>query len=293
MTDTKKSLRRALNYVANTTRSTDRLAEIKGSTEVSLLRRPPGWVMGLASFAAVILIAAIPILIANMSAEQDVLGSPPSVPAPVASTTTVAPNVAPSIESTVQASLGVDGAWCLYSDTGTPGVSGFVTDYVDEGPVDETVYRSWCESYGDGDAPPEFTVCRGVFAPEVYEHDIFAERDKLIAGVLDDDRPGFPVVLAWDAECETEELKTSPSVILDSTLSYEEIDRFREIELELRQLTDDQCLSESAALDQAVETWTRLGDGWLLFREEVDSPPECYGVTVDVLFGIVFLVPAE
>lgn len=171
---------------------------------------------------------------------------------------------------------------------------------IDEG-IDEADLIAACveEDHGaDGmrhlEWSHDFTVCEGaVPAGEVratYQQMAAEQPDgaKLVERI-GGDRPAFPVVLGWDAECDQTRIPTSPgSTELDAwtATSTLNLNRTREIEIGLTAAAIDGCLDTQDAASLAMEARAELPGDWAILSvlgpdASRDEGPLCSQVRID------------
>lgn len=110
------------------------------------------------------------------------------------------------------------------------------------------------------DPPTDFTVCEATFTDESYQERIRVDdRFNVVEGDLAGDRPGFPVVLAWETDCVAIRLDTSWDVDLAPLESLDEINQAREGEVGLRAAALNTCLRLDEAKARAASTKAELG----------------------------------
>lgn len=139
------------------------------------------------------------------------------------------------------------------------------------------------------DSPPtDFTICAATFTDQMYRDRLgYDSRFDIIEGDLAADRPGFPVVLAWDADCASTQLLTSFEVELVPLESLDGINRAREVEVELKAAALRSCLGLEQARALARSARAELGESWLLLDFEPDVPGGCYAVVLDLKWGTI------
>lgn len=183
--------------------------------------------------------------------------------------------------------------WCAY-DSGVVG-STRTFDFDLDQPMTEDHLIDACTQGPDqhraahGDVPDDFTVCEA-YAPtgEIQRAiDTPARGWQNVTGDLSAERPGFPVVLGWDApDCGDVSLDTnSPPLELRSWTSMDGVNTARELEIALTAAALNGCLSEADALALANEARDRLHGEWLLVEHRASI--ECHRVWLDPQMGIL------
>lgn len=194
--------------------------------------------------------------------------------------------------------------WCAYDDGVVGSTRTFAFD-LDEPMTEQHLIRA-CndgpDEHAGHDKPNEFTICEAhAPADEVRRSmdmtgrwegsgDEQASRWKTVSGELTTDRPGFPVVLGWDAHCPEVSLDTNaPAVQLGSWESTAAVNQARQIEIALTSAAYDQCLSLDEARTMAAEAQNQLQRDWLI-GEPVGSM-DCYRVWLDPQLGVLEIGP--
>jgi hypothetical protein len=187
--------------------------------------------------------------------------------------------------------LKTEAVWCMYDlETGADTTVG-------EFPVGEemTIDHLLAECGSGNDVgrsqevtPTDFTLCEATFTDEEYAENFPLMGLTILEGDLDQAGPGFPVVLAWQADCETTILETSFAVNLTPMESLDGINRRRELEIGLKAASLQTCLTETEAKDMAEAARTELGTSWLLVDTNEPAPPtECHEVFLFPHWGFI------
>ena len=164
-----------------------------------------------------------------------------------------------------RASLRSETVWCFYEE-GRPietRVSGVAVDQ----PISADDLTSTCATDADSTASDlstdSMTVCRGVFDPAFYQEWASSGEYTVISGGVEGSHPGFPVILAWQADCNTQTVTSHPTITVTDDLSLEAVNRARQLELAAVAAAIQNCLSydESQALASAIAG--ELGQQWM------------------------------
>jgi hypothetical protein len=187
--------------------------------------------------------------------------------------------------------LKTEAVWCMYD--ARSGADTMVSEFPLGEPLTTEALLAECGTGNDvargQDAPPaEFTLCEATFTDQSYQQRISADdRFNIIEGDLEGERPGFPVVLAWDTDCAPTQLDTSWDVELAPLDSLDDINQAREVEVGLRAAALDSCLSLDEARAIAASARAELGEAWLLLDFEPEVTSDCYTVDVDLQWGTI------
>lgn len=190
--------------------------------------------------------------------------------------------------------LRTESVWCMY-DLST-GADTPVSEFPLGEPLTMQALLAECGTGNDvarnlGTEPSEYTLCKATFTDETYRDRIAQdERFTIIEGDLSADRPGFPVVLAWQANCENTELETSTQVDLAPLSSLDDLNHAREVEIGLKADALESCLTRDEADQAARNSRTALGDGWLLIDMKLDGPVDCYAVEVEPEWATIAVI---
>lgn len=309
MNDIDTRLRDTLQHVATTTRTTDRVEDIVRRRQ----RRPIGFTVAAAAFVLVVLVVGVPAMLNSPQSQQQV----GSLDEPVVTSIVPAPAIDPAwltVEAEdleVFAQLREQGAsvhgpgwrpglhtesvWCMYSN-GT-GADTMASEFPMDQDLTRAVIEAECGTGNDParnlESPPEtFTFCRGVFADSAYKQWSTAGEMTIVEGQLDTDRPGFPIVLGWESDCVSEHLDTSTAIQLDADLSFEAINRARQIEIAVTGASYTNCFTYDQATVLAEAARQQLGDEWLLTRYGgSDTAPDglCHRPTIDLQWGAIYI----
>lgn len=190
-------------------------------------------------------------------------------------------------------SLDSESAWCIYEDFS--GIQTAVTEFPLNQAMTMTDLMTECTVGNDvvrGRAvtPDNFTVCQGSYNESSY-------REMLDTGLTvivesSGERPFFPVVLGWKTDCATAVLETSLDVTLTTFESFDEVNRVRAIEIDVRAESVRRCVSRSEVGSLAAQTLQRLGGGWQIveFGGGGAGGESCYKVEVHAEFGFLAVV---
>lgn len=189
--------------------------------------------------------------------------------------------------------LNSEAVWCVYEDGHS------ASTYASEFPLDQplTVERLVveCETGNDAarmfGAPESLTVCGAVRTdPSIREQ---LESGAILSGDIND-RPTFPVVLGWDADCTTTSIDSQLPLELRDFTGVDAINRSREVEVRLEALALEECLSHDEAVQLADETAAELNDGWFVFEPSSrDANASCFRVDLDPTLGAVVIWGAD
>ncbi len=188
--------------------------------------------------------------------------------------------------------LRAEQVWCAYED-GVVGSTRTFEFALDE-PMKQEHLIAACTDGPDqhravgGDAPTEFTVCEAYAPPAEVRRAIDSPgRWTEVSGDVSGDRPGFPVVLGWDADCSQVTLDTnSPVVELRPWTSTDAVNRTREIEIHLTATAVEDCISRDEAYAMAEDAEAYLDGDWLI-AERPHQHPDCHRVWVDPQLGVL------
>lgn len=313
MNDLDTRLRETMEQVADSTRVRRRVDEI---VRVRRHRSTPSLVVGMASFAAVLVVFALPMILIGEPGGEVGVGSqesPDSGVTPISPQVvvvdpewlTVEPEDVAAFEDMAlpgdgeRAPLRTESIWCFYEDsrpieTSVTGVA------VDEPVTTESLITSCTghpEVATEGSEPTEAgTVCRGVIADSAYEEFVAAGEWDMTPEDITHSRPGFPVILTWASECVSESLESHPPITLTADLNLDSVNKARQLELAARGASLQQCLTndQAAALTDAIVE--ELGDNWMSEPRPVGANPAsgeqaaayCYQPFIDQQWGFVF-----
>jgi hypothetical protein len=142
---------------------------------------------------------------------------------------------------------------------------------------------------GEAAAPEETTLCGGTLAVDDVERRLGSVDARVLAGSLDAERPRFPVVLGWHADCEEVQLTGGSPMELQPLDSLDRVNTARAVEVRLKAAALQRCLTHEQAEQLAEQGHRRLGPGWLLIDQ---SPPDatCHEVWVEAPEGWVTIV---
>lgn len=187
--------------------------------------------------------------------------------------------------------LKTESVWCMVDSSA--GADTMASEFPLGEPLTMEILLAECGSGNDVarnlDTPlADFTVCEATFTHQSYQERISVDdRFDIVEGDLAGDRPGFPVVLAWDADCATTLLDTSWDVDLAALESLDDINQAREAEVGVRATALNSCLSLDEARDMAATTRAELGQTWLLLEFEPEVASDCYTVDIDLQWGTI------
>lgn len=190
--------------------------------------------------------------------------------------------------------LRTEAVWCMY-DLST-GAATQVSEFPLGDPLTKDALLAECATGNDvarnQDVPPtEFTLCEGTFTEAEYVNRITQDdRFNIIEGDLTTERPGFPVVLAWEADCTTTTLQTSFAIDLAPMTSLDEVNKARETEIGVKATAIDKCLARPEADALARDTRATLGESWLLLDYNLDGPVDCYRVDIEPDWGVIGVI---
>jgi len=280
MSDFDTRLRETLDHVAASTKVSRRVDEIVLDSR----RRPqPRFAAAVAAFVLVGGVFALPLLLSDPPTD-DVAGGPAphnaagGRSAPEGSSVVIEPDwltVEPGDVAAFEeiplpgagerASLRSETVWCFYEE-GRPIETRASSVAVDQ-PVTTDDLASACITHPETTASDlsseSMTVCRGVFDPSVYEEWASSGEMTVISGGVEGSHPGFPVVLAWQSDCNSQTVTSHPTVALTDDLSVDAVNRARQLELAAVAAAIRNCLSydESQALAKAAVG--ELGQQWI------------------------------
>jgi hypothetical protein len=187
--------------------------------------------------------------------------------------------------------LNTEAVWCMVDSSA--GADTMASEFPLGEPLTLEILLAECGTGNDVarnlETPPmDFTVCEATYTHQSYQERINADdRFDIIEGDLADERPGFPVVLAWDADCTTTQLDTSWDVQLAPLTSLDEINQAREVEVGVRATALNSCLGLEDAKAIATSTRAELGETWLLLDFKPDVAGGCYTVNIDQQWGTI------
>lgn len=135
------------------------------------------------------------------------------------------------------------------------------------------------------DTPPATsTVCAATIADGAYDERFAARDEPVLDGDISQARPIFPVVLGWDATCEQIDLDFNPPVAL-STFTDADLDAInhaREIEISLRALALQRCVSREEAVELGRQAREHLAGEWpLIALPARPFGPDCHQIRID------------
>lgn len=142
---------------------------------------------------------------------------------------------------------------------------------------------------GEAAAPEQTTLCGGTLAVEDVERRLASVEARILAGSLDRERPRFPVVLGWQADCGEVQLAVGSPMDLQPLDSLDAINTAREVEVRLKAAALQECLTHEQAQQLAGEGHQRLGPGWLLI-DEARADATCHEVWVEAQEGWITIV---
>jgi hypothetical protein len=194
--------------------------------------------------------------------------------------------------------LSTESVWCMYgpSEGAATTASGYALDLpmtidllIQECATDNDVARN------QPNTPTVFTLCEATFTDDVYSFKLASSGETILAGDLDAARPGFPVVLAWETDCETTQLETSWDVELQPLAGLDDVNVARQIEIELKAESARRCVPRDEADALAAQARQRLGDSWLLVERPLEEAPPgevqpdvfCYEVYLNARWGMI------
>lgn len=190
--------------------------------------------------------------------------------------------------------LRTESVWCMY-DLAT-GADTPVSEFPLGEPLTMEALLAECGAGNDvarnlDVEPSEYTLCKATFTDATYR-DRIAEDDRfeIIEGDLSAERPGFPVVLAWDTNCEDTTLETSFDVDLAPLASLDELNHAREVEVGLKADALESCLTRNEADQGARAARTELGDSWLLIDMKLGGAVDCYAVDLEPQWGTIAVI---
>lgn len=293
-------LRETLDQVAESTRVQRRADEI---TRISHRRPVPRLAIGAATFAVVLAVFALPLLLDAPPADDVASGGSPT---PTETPVTINPAwlkvEADDLEAIASIQLPGDGdrtplrsetIWCFY-ESGRP-----IEASASDGALDESLTAAsltdTCAGHPDrvsetNVTSESMTICRAVFKPDAYEEWATSGEMNIISGGVPGAHPGFPVVLGWPSDCVSESLTSNPSVTLTPDLSLEEINRARELEIAALGAGIRNCLSYNESQELAKAITGELGQQWT--HTELGRVSElnggCFQPFIDQQWGWVF-----
>lgn len=110
-------------------------------------------------------------------------------------------------------------------------------------------------------APSGYTVCEGVIDPE-------EARFRLSAAELPDPSRTLPVVLGWNGPCADATTTATTDVALRPLTSLDDLNHLREIEVGLRAVAIERCLTHDEAWTMAEQTSDELDGEWPVISGE-------------------------
>jgi hypothetical protein len=190
--------------------------------------------------------------------------------------------------------LRTESVWCMY-DLST-GADTPVSEFPLGEPLTMEALLAECGTGNDvarnlEAEPTEYTLCRATFTDQTYRDRIAQDkRFNIIEGDLSADRPGFPVVLAWETNCQTTTLETSFQVDLAPLTSLDDLNHAREVEVGLKADALESCLTRDEADEAARAARAELGDSWLVIDMNLDGAVDCYAVDLEPQWGTVAVI---
>ncbi len=190
--------------------------------------------------------------------------------------------------------LQTESVWCMYdlqSGAQTP-----VSKFPLGEPLTTEVLLAECATGNDvarneARVPTDFTPCQATFTDQAFSDRLAQdERFEILVGDPSAERPGFPVVLAWDAECAETTLETSSAVKLTSLQSLDDVNQARDIEIGLKAAAIRACLTKDEANAIAQTARADLGRAWLVIDMGLDAPGGCYDFQLDPQWGTIGVV---
>ncbi|HVM00872.1 MAG TPA: hypothetical protein VM324_16400 [Egibacteraceae bacterium] len=189
--------------------------------------------------------------------------------------------------------------WCVAED-GTVG-SGRSYEFTLDAEMTEDDLLAACRDGSDGVRGLEvgaatYTLCEGVADSNsvraLLDEPQFAVR--VIDGSITGDRPGFPVVLGWQADCAHTALDTTLPVTLRPLSSLAAVNRAREVEIGLTAAALDSCLTAAQAETLAEQARDELHHDWLIVEAAHDPSLDfCRRVWLEADYGILLIGPAH
>jgi hypothetical protein len=193
--------------------------------------------------------------------------------------------------------LKTEAVWCMVDEDS--GADTMASEFPLGDPLTMEILLAECSTGNDVarnlDSPPtDFTVCEATFTDQSYQERISVDdRFNVVEGDLAGDRPGFPVVLAWKADCATTQLDTSWDVDLAPLESLDDINQAREAEVTVRATALNACLSIAEARAMAASSKAELGAAWLLVEYEPEAASDCYTVDIDLQWGTIMAISRD
>lgn len=187
--------------------------------------------------------------------------------------------------------LKTEAVWCMVDSSA--GADTLASEFPLREPLTTAILLAECGTGNDVarnlDTPPaDFTVCEATFTDQSYQERISVDDGfNIVEGDLAAERPGFPVVLAWHADCTTTQLDTSWDVDLAPLESLDDVNQAREVEVGVRATALNSCLSLDDAKAMAARSRAELGETWLLLEFEPEVPSDCYTVDIDLQWGTI------
>jgi hypothetical protein len=187
--------------------------------------------------------------------------------------------------------LKAETVWCMY-DSSTGAITQ-VSEFPLGEPLTTEALLAECGTDNDvarnQDGPPtQVTICEATFTDQMYSDRLGVDdRFVIVEGDLADERPGFPVVLAWNADCGSTQLDTSFDVELSPLHSLDDINQAREVEVGLKAAALQSCLSLDEAKTAASNARAELGATWLVLDFEPEGPVKCFTVDLDLEWGTI------
>lgn len=186
--------------------------------------------------------------------------------------------------------LRTESVWCMYGPS--EGAATQASEYPLDQALTPELLIAECATGNDVARnqevnPQVFTVCTGTMSDASYRERLASTGETVLAGDLDGPRPGFPVVLAWAADCASTRLETSWEVELASLDSLDHVNLAREVEVGLKAIALDRCLTREEADELARAARQRLGEEWLLVEVPFEVTPNCHVVQLDLEWAMV------
>lgn len=188
--------------------------------------------------------------------------------------------------------------WCAY-DSGIVGTTRTFEFSLDE-PMHEQHLIAACTEGPDqhrasgAPSPSDFTLCEAYASTAEARRAIDEpQRWRLLEGTVTTDRPRFPVVLGWAADCSDVTVDTNaPAVELRdwTTATMEATNRAREYEISLTAAAVEQCLTLDQAHEMARHTRTQLSGDWPILEQNFGAD-SCRRVWIDPQLGVLEIGP--
>lgn len=184
--------------------------------------------------------------------------------------------------------LNTEAVQCVYEGGG--GASTYASEFPLDEPltVDHLVEECTTgnDAVGTFGAPAEVTVCEGVKSDAYVAGAI--EIGEVVAGSTTK-RPGFPVVLGWDADCGDTIVDSSGGLMLREFTGVEAINAARELEIGFEASALQSCTSKPDALELAKQARTHLNNSWFVLAASSDVSPSCFRVDFDPHVGAIMI----